>query len=519
MIPAPASRPPAALGWLLLTPAVLALVVSLVVPSVQTILLSMRSGRLLLRADGGEFIGLAAYAQLLGGPVFWRALLFSVLFTLVPLLVAVAFAPVLAVSLDRGGAGVRRAGRVVLTLAVITFSPMAVVAAWLGAMRGASTLAVFLRGLLGDSAALLLPPAIGAMTFGVVIATATLAYLPALRGERPLPATAVMAAVVALTLLAVGLQAYTFSGALSRRGPTGTETLGALMVSEGFMIGRLGSAAAIATTTGVLAGILGLVVVLLVVLTGLRIHVATGTTPATPAGRLAGILALVLVTLAGLALAAPWLLALSGTAEPAPATLGTHVRTWLPALIGALVSVGVAYLGALGIGGLRPLGRRSEWLLLPFAPWLLVGTGPLSIAGWSFVRDLGLVGTFAAVIPPLLVSVPALLVLTLVCRSLAQNARTGFLRGVVVPSLPMAGVLAGAVTLVNAQDGLWPTLVSRETESGPAVVMLRASLGAYRGGGPDVGLMTPLPVILVALAAAVAAQLLYLDRLAISVGK
>ncbi|NED57537.1 sugar ABC transporter permease, partial [Micromonospora aurantiaca] len=71
-------------------------------------------------------------------------------------------------------------------------------------------------------------------------------------------------------------------------------------------------------------------------------------------------------------------------------------------LLGAVVSVGAAFLGALGIGGLRPLGRRSEWLLLPFAPWLFVGIGPLSIAGFENVGTLDLINSFGALIPPML---------------------------------------------------------------------------------------------------------------------
>jgi hypothetical protein len=234
-----------------------------------------------------------------------------------------------------------------------------------------------------------------------------------------------------------------------------------------------------------------------------------------------GVLALLAVAVIMVIWAWPWLAALftpSGEAAPAPSGLRVQLNTWVPALLGAMVSVGVAYLGALGIGGLRPLGRHSEWLLLPFAPWLLVGAGPLSVANWNNLRGLGLIDTFVALIPPLLISVPALFVLTLLCKGLATRTDRDFLSGVVLPSLPMAGILAGAVTLVNAQDLLWPLLVAQDRELATAPVAQLMPLNGFGGGIAEVGVTTPLVVVGLALAAVVAAQLLYLDRLAITVG-
>ena len=96
---------------------------------------------------------------------------------------------------------------------------------------------------------------------------------------------------------------------------------------------------------------------------------------------------------------------------------------WLLPVLGAIVSVGTAFLAALGIGGLRPLGRHSEWLLLVFSPWLFVGVAPLSIAGFDNARHLGLLNHFIGLVPPVLLSVPSLLVLTLFCRTRAARSR------------------------------------------------------------------------------------------------
>ncbi|MFI6540213.1 hypothetical protein ACIBHY_47680 [Nonomuraea sp. NPDC050547] len=50
-------------------------------------------------------------------------------------------------------------------------------------------------------------------------------------------------------------------------------------------------------------------------------------------------------------------------------------------------------------------------------------------------------------------------------------------------------------------------------------MLLSQSLSSYRNTVADVGVTTPLPVMLLALAAVVAAQLLHLDRLVITMGR
>jgi hypothetical protein len=114
--------------------------------------------------------------------------------------------------------------------------------------------------------------------------------------------------------------------------------------------------------------------------------------------------------------------------------------------------------------------------------------------------------------------VPALFVLTLLCKGLVLRTDRDFLSGVVLPSLPMAGILAGAVTLVNAQDLLWPLLVAQDRNLATAPVAQLMPLNGFGARAAEVGVTTPLIVVGLALAAVVAAQLLYLDRLAITVG-
>lgn len=518
------------LGWLLLMPAAAGTLISLVLPSVQTVLLSFESGGALTPSTPAGF---ANYDRVLGadGP-YWAALGFSLSLVLLPLLVALVAGPLLALALDRAGGLVRRAGAVVLWLSLIVFSPTAVAASWLRGLRADEPGLTSLARSLGDPATApgALRLIVAAATFGVVCALAVTAFLPALRGGTPGRAVLAVAGVVALAMPAAGLQAFTIGVALTRGGPRGaTRTPAGLQYDYGFVAAQPGMGAAVATVTGLVLGVLGVAATIVVVASRMRLSITPRRADLPPAGDGAakagspvavavGVAALVVAVAVTLVLTWPWLSALTEPATSAGTGLRTQVNTWVPALAGAVVSVGTAYLAALGIGGLRPLGRRSEWLLLPFAPWLFVGVGPLSVAGWSNFRGMRLLDTFLVLVQPFLVSVPALFVLTLLCKGLAERTDRDLLSGVVLPSLPMAGVLTGAVTLVNAQDVLWPLLVTHDRELATAPVAQMLQLTQFGRAAADVALATPLPVVAVALLAVVAAQFLHLDRLTLTVG-
>ncbi|MFG1710091.1 hypothetical protein ACFLIM_43680 [Nonomuraea sp. M3C6] len=528
--PTPPQAPSPALGWLLAVPALLGTLISLVLPTGQTIWLSLQSGGVLREST---FVGPANYAELLGEGEFWRALGFTLSLIVMPLLVALVVGPLLALSLDRAGTWPRRAGRIALSLAVVTFSPVGVAAAWIrGAMPNASGVATLAEGLRDPATAPgTLRLIIVAATFGVVCALALTAFLPALRGGSVAPAMLVVGALVGLATVAVGLQVFSIGLVLTRGGPErSTETLAGLQYDYAFRLAEFGPGAAVAALTGVIVGVLGIVATVIAVASRTRITLTPRVAPSAayppagglterrpgPVGVAVGVTVLVVVVAVALVCTWPWIDGVLAVPENGVGGLRAQLNTWVPAVAGALVSVGVAYLAALGIGGLRPLGRGSEWSLLVFAPWLFVGPGPLGVANWQNMRNMGLIDTFLALFPPLLVSVPALLVLTLLCKGLAERTDRDFFSGVFLPSLPMAGILAGAVALMNAQDLLWPLLVAQKSELFTAPVAQMAQLGGFTVATPDVGAATPLVVVVVALVAAVAAQVFYLDRLAVT---
>ncbi|MEV4109501.1 hypothetical protein [Nonomuraea sp. NPDC049695] len=551
--PTPTQAPSRALGWLLAVPALFGTLITLVLPTVQTIWLSFQSGGVLTES---HFVGVDNYHELARTGEVWRALWFTLSLAVVPLLVAVVVAPLLAIALDRAGEWPRQAGRIALSLAVVTFSPVGVAAAWMrGLLPDASGLAGLAQGLREPATA---PGAlrliVAAATFGVVCALAVMAFLPALRagsvaydgsvpyggivqgapgsrGGGVASGMLVVGTLLAITMVAVGLQAFSMGLVLTRGGPErSTETLAGLEYDHAFRMAEFGPGASIATLTGVILGVLGIVAIVIVVVSRLSITLTPRVTPAAgegdgeaaaergsgPVGVAVGVAALVVFVAVALVCAWPWIDGVLASPDSPAGAFRAQVNTWVPAVAGAIVSVGVAYLAALGIGGLRPLGRGSEWLLLVFAPWLFVGPGPLGVANWQTVRNIGLIDSFLALFPPLLVSVPALLVLTLLCKGLAERTDKDFFGGVLIPSLPMAGILAGAVALVNAQDLLWPLLVAQKPALYTSQVAQLVQLGGFSAAGPDVGAATPLIVVALALIAVAAAQLLYLDRLVIT---
>ncbi|WP_329235855.1 hypothetical protein OG417_30530 [Actinoallomurus sp. NBC_01490] len=529
--PAPAVAPPGGAaprrgpGLLLLIPAALTWLVTLVVPSVQTIARSFQAG-------GGirgtaHSAGLRNYTYFLGHGAFWKALAFSLSFALVPLLILLVVGPALAAALDRAGTWPRRVGRVLLSLPLVTFSLVAIAAAWLIGQRDGGIATMFgrvpSRSAWSPSSQLITSAAM----FGLLCGLALLVFLPIFRGRargrRLTPAFLAVGSIVVLAGIAVALQALSVSLTMSPR-----PTLAALEYTSAFLYMDFGSAAAVATVSGLALGVLGIVATVIAVRTGLRIELGPGdeAAPRRPdaGGRLViGALALVVVVIVGVVCAWPWLSALFSaehTAPLRPSAARILLNTWAPPVLGAIVSVGTAFLAALGIGGLRPLGRHSEWLLLVFSPWLFVGVAPLSIAGFDNARHLGLLNHFIGLVPPVLLSVPSLLVLTLFCRTRAARWRAGgpgFFSQVVVPALPLAALMGGVTVLFGAHGVLWPFIVGTTPESRTAPIAVLADLRGYTSN-PSVGAATPLLVVIVLFLALGALQIFYLDRLVITTG-
>ncbi|MEV5747516.1 hypothetical protein AB0L00_06825 [Actinoallomurus sp. NPDC052308] len=156
-------------GLLLTIPAALLALVTLVVPTGQTIVRSLQDSQIF--GPSHKFVGLENYSKLLEQGYFWRALGFWLLLALVPVLVAVLVGPALAAALDGAGTWPRRIGRVLMSLPLVVFSPVAVAVAWHMGQAGAggSGIAkIFGRIDSPDKAFGVIPLVTAAATFGAV---------------------------------------------------------------------------------------------------------------------------------------------------------------------------------------------------------------------------------------------------------------------------------------------------------------------------------------------------------------
>ncbi|GIG88875.1 sugar ABC transporter permease [Plantactinospora endophytica] len=523
------------LGFVLLLPALVALVWSYVVPTLGTIWTSFRHEDLIRDSQPA---GVENYRSIFEDG-FLGQLGVALLLGLLPLAFGLLVAPLLAVVADRAGRLARLVTRALLALPVAGYAPVALLLGW--------RLRLTESGSPGQPGLLTLTWVLAATSFGLVVAVAATAYLSALRqreaGRWPTPALLTVGGFVGLAVLAVTLQVFTAPALLTGGGPgrsTVTPVLGA--ARDSFTTFRLGLGAAASTVLLVLLGLLGLAATGLLLVTRTRIEFdgwrdavaepGSSRAPAVaPAGRRAvatvhlGIVVAALVVFVGIVgwASAPWLryaVADPGL-PPGVDASGVLVNTWLPPLVSALVSVGLAALAGFGIGALRPLGRWSELLLVPFAPWLFVGIGPLVVDGFKRAAEGGDLDTFLGLIPPVWLSVPALFVFTLLFRGLAPNWRAGGDAGrtLLLPALPM---LVGAVLLtwlVGAQQSLWSRLVTPDAERAPAPLLAEVLLGQRDQADAGIlSLVLPLPLVVLFLLAFAALQLGYLDRLAVRVG-
>ncbi|SCG79778.1 ABC-type sugar transport system, permease component [Micromonospora echinaurantiaca] len=517
-------------GLVLLVPGAVALLWSYVLPSVSTLAESFRRGRL----PGGpsEPAGGDNYTQVIERG-FLGDLGHALLLALVPLLLALLVAPLLAFAAERAGRVPRLVTRALLALPLAAYAPLAIGLARtldrFEADRDAWTQAPTLTAV--RSGALLVA--------GLVVAVGATAFLAALRrrpgGGRSVPAALAVGGVLGLTVVAVTVQSWSLQwpvlggGRDERTGPMVRIVRESLSRLD-FGVGAAGSVLLLA-----LLAVLGVLAVGLLLVTRTRISFTgwrdrpAGAAPAERNLVALGALAVGLVAFLGVLgyVLAPWLRLLTADAPPLPSGVSTgriQVNTWLPPLISAVVGVGLAALAGFAIGGLRPLGRASELLLLPFAPWLFVGDGPLAIAHFLRAEEADQLDTFVGLIPPGWLSIPALVVFTLFFRGQRERWETGgrFASTMLLPALPM---LAGAGLLswlVGAQSWLWPQLVVRDVQHAPAANLVLLRL-AQSFGDPEamrgfVAQVLPLPMLLLLLAAFLALQLGYLDRLVVSAG-
>lgn len=538
------------LGLGLMLPAIVCWISGMVLPTISTVILSLQNKRPI--GDSVEFIGFENYQRLLSDARFGQAANFTLTMIGVRLLIVAILPLLLALGANAFGRAVRIPVRLALTIPLALYTPIALALSWGLALRPSA--GIVQAPLLGRPetarAALLLID--GLFILGLASGLGLIFYLAALRGpgeenptfrqvRKPLLASW---AIGILATIALTLQAFDLSSVLTKGGPANSTTTVALyQVEAGLQRLQFGFGAAAAVPFLLIVMISGLIAGLIVVLANLRLELVSHARPS-PGGSKAVfglILALTLlcaVVACGLSAGAipAGLASGSGTlgegpdlAEGLPIARILLINTIvLPALFVFLFQVPLTYLAALGIGGLRPLGKRSEWLLMLFSPWLFVTAGPLLLALYEQLRSSGQVNTSLAVTGPFWVSVPILFVLALFFKSrekpyqeavtAGQSSSGAFFSKVILPSLPLTLLLALAALLIRMQRFQWPLLAVNDLDLYPMPVALAMVAGQY-GVTPSalssLIVIFVIPIFLFFLTAFGIFQTVYMDRLAL----
>jgi hypothetical protein len=401
---------------------------------------------------------------------------------------------------------------------------------------------------------------------GIACGAGLAVYLAALRGAGDRPPTRrqvlrpVLFAWIAglLAAIVLPLPSFTAQYALGLLGAAhgAGQTLGNFLYRNAVLLGDIGTGSAVAMLILATAAAAGLIVGAMAVFGKLRLELVP---PGKKSSLFSGgparvkILFLALLALGFLNVLSTLFLNLApllGTLSLALKSFSANISRlsdlpdsslWspllymvLPPLAGVfLLQLPTAWLGALGIGAARPLGKRSEWLLLLFAPWLLVSTLPLSVAFFASRAAADNAISWTSLMPPIALSVPILFILTLFFKGREPHWRAAlaagktqaaaFFRELVLPSLPLAALLGFVGLLLSTQDFFWQLITTMADPAlAPAAVFLFKVHMIY-GTVPELAatanLIYELPVFVFFLAGLGVFQAFYLDRLALTAGE
>jgi ABC-type sugar transport system permease subunit len=521
------------IGLLIVLPAAIVLLIGYAWPTGRTLWWSLHEYNGL--EGTGDWVLLDNFDRILSTPGrLLQPYAFALLLATLPLLTLLVVAPLLAVAAHLAGRGFRLTVRLALAVPMVCFAPAALALAW----------SIDRFDIEHPRASVW--AAVGLTTFGLICAIGVTVYLAVLRGRDPgrpawsvWPAALTVAALAVIVTLAVGLQSFTYPWIITRGGPERQTVTPMLNEYEySFFRFEFGFGAAQGMLILILLMVLGVGAAALAILTGLRMEVEERGAADARSGWVTqrvvaaiatgvGLIVVLAVSLYGLW---PWLRGLGRLGldlEDGPSVATMLVNTWLPPLVSTMVGVGLAAVAGYGIGALRPLGRWSELLLLPFAPWLFVGVGPLVLADWHLARDVGMLDSFPALIPPVWLVVPALFLFALLFRGLEHRRRARAATGadpgqasVLLPALPMLALVGGATYLVQSQSLLWSlTGAPRADPPAPVYVWRLSEQFATQVDQVPLGLVLPIPAILIFVVVLALLQVFYLDRLSIRVGR
>ncbi|MFC7624464.1 hypothetical protein [Microlunatus sp. GCM10028923] len=497
------------IGALLIIPALILWLVQLVLPTIRTMIMSVQQTSP-MRPGSGELVGFRLYERLL--PELAESLPHVLIFAgpaiLIALVLGLAVGPLVA----RGTRPVRMITRGMLGLLLVCYAPVGVALTFeTELLRDIGTIGLAVTGI---------------VTVTVLATAGSAGALVSIAAWRSPSGPATWLATAALTLavgLGLAIQLFAVPHVLTRGGPRGvTQTPLGLVFTQGFERMDFGSGAVASVVAGLLTGLFGLFAVLIILVTRLRVEIdPPGLPDRGSALGWAGLGVAAVFLVITIVLVAPWLV---GSARPVAPGFPPEavINTWLPSLIGALIQLVVALAAGFGLGALRPLGRASEWALLIFAPWLLVGPGVLALQHFEFLQTLDLLNTFPALLPQAMINIPAVVGFTLLFAGVRRLRDSGAPAGAALaPALGATLTTFVLLWVIQAQDLIigYITGSGRETWTGPVALAAARGQRQFRGAEDlPQALSTPLPLIIVLGLAAIAIQALCLDRLRLATG-
>ncbi|WPF82795.1 hypothetical protein SANBI_000413 [Sanguibacter sp. 4.1] len=558
-------------GWFVVVALFALAVLQYLLPALRLVQLATRDAVAFFEVAGS--VGGANFSAVLDDDEFRASVGRALGYSIVPLAAALVLGPLVASVASRAGRATRLVSRGLLAVPLFCFSPVAYYVAQWGTQRGGGSAETLRRAQeVGGSQAELVVIA-GLSVVGLVGALSATLYLAAMRrsavSRAGWAASGVVTAVVVLAVTTLSLMVTTVPLLLTADlADRGTTTPGMLVYEWVFLRYDLPTGSAALALLLVPTVLVGVLLVALVLATRLRVEIVprdagaggvrllgrlrrrgagagsaaaatgAGAQPAASAGRASGagdgtesrttvasVLSVVLVSalaIASVVVSWPWLQGILET-EVAPSIDSTtlQITTWLSSALTGLIVVVLAVVGGFGIGYLRPAGRRSEWLLLAFSPFLLVGTTSLLPALFEAGADEGTLGTLRGLVTPLWVSVPLLVLFTLVFADLRRSRDAGVegaVRSAVAPVLGLVGLSGLVVAWVHGQQYLWPLVVSYGSDTSAPMLVRAAATPAQELAPVPFGLVAPLGVLVPCVVLG-ALCLVATDRLALRAGR
>lgn len=483
-----------------------------------------------LSDDTSEFVGMENFDRLLDNRIFGAAVEYTSKLIFVRLLVAAVIPLLLSIGVYHLARRTRLAIRLLFTLPMALFVPALVAFAsrqmlWMWNRESTETTVLLVEAL----TMLIVSCAAGLLVYSAILRR---------RAEdgrgwvSTLPAFIAVWLIGQFAVLAYTLQTFSPLGFFFRS----SSVTFSQFVFETTRILNLHLGFAASAIVFLPVAVLGVLATLTLILFRLQLeHVPTAEDPDRPGNIVLGILGW-LMTLPGaisviFILFIPYLISLLGATswvgEDSTRSV-SMAQVWLntilpPLLVIVFIQLPVAYLGALGIAAVRPFGRWSEVLLLLFSPWLFATSMPFALQRIIALGKADARESFFAFVPPLLISVPMLVILTLFFKGHAPAWRQALADGtpmmrafftkLFVPSLPLAGFLAALSFMAAAQDLIYSLVIAIRPEQFTAAGAIFLFAGRNLLGSEKVIAVVGLPLFLFFSVIFIALRIRYLDRL------